>query len=82
MARTTGTLLPSAFSIWLVGTDAATEITSCSGRALDRISSATPATACGLTQMNTMSASFAAAALSVPTGMPSFFESALARSSC
>src|SRR4029077_3024833 len=67
---------------WLVGTDAATEITNLSVPTCGRISSTTPCTACGLTHRNTMSALRAALTLSVPTGIPSFFASAIARSSC
>src|SRR5881396_1411356 len=68
MARTTGTSPPSAFSIWLVGTDAATEMINCLLEMLGRIFSMTSCTTCGFTQTKMMSAPRTAAALSVLTG--------------
>src|SRR5437764_4843566 len=82
MARTTGTSRPSAFSIWLVGTDAATEMINCLLEMLGRICSITSCTTCGFTQTKMMSAARAAARLSVPTVTPSFSVSVRARDSC
>ena len=82
MARMTATSLPSAFSMWLVGTDAATEMMSWLLEMLGRICSITSCTTCGFTHTKMMSALRTAARLSVPTETPSFSASARARSSC
>src|SRR5580704_10026179 len=82
MARTTAVFTPRTFSIWLVGTEAATEITSCPGETCGRISSRTSCTVCGFTQMKMMSAPCTALALSVPTSMPRFSARRNARSEC
>src|SRR5438876_11299007 len=80
MARTTGTSRPSAFSIWLVGTDPATEKINCLLEMLGRICSITSCTTCGFTQTTMMSAPRTAAALSVLTGTLSFSVNVRARS--
>ncbi len=82
MARTTATSLPNAFSMWLVGTEAATEMMSCLLETLGRICSITSCTTCGFTHTKMMSALRTAARLSVPTETPSFSARARARSSC
>src|SRR2546425_886785 len=82
MARTTGTGVPSVFSMNAVGTDAATDTISLSGDTSARISSSTSRTFWGLTETSSTSASRAAARLSVPTGIASCSESRRARSAC
>src|SRR4029077_21178226 len=49
MARTTATSLHNAFSMWLVGTDADTEMMSCLLETLGRICSIPSCTTCGFT---------------------------------
>jgi hypothetical protein len=81
MARITGTLPASAFSICEVGTEAATEMMSCFAETLGRICSMTSCTTCGFTHTKIMSAFFTAARLSVVTGTPNFSARLRARSS-
>ena len=82
IARTTGTSFSSARSIISVGTDAATEITSCFPFKCARISRTTSATTCGFTQRKIMSASFTASELSVPACTFNLSFSIRARSGC
>src|SRR5271156_4025108 len=82
MARITGTAESRVFSIRLLGTEAATEITNCLGVICPRSSATTSSTTCGFTAIRITSASLAACKLFVPTGMPSFALMARARSSC
>ena len=82
IARTTGIGFPKSSSMKPVGTEAATEMTSCEGVTSPRISSSSSRTFCGLTAMMITSAPRTAARLSVPTDTARLAPSVCARSAC